>query len=108
MTEDFSLIGLFYAGGIWIMFILTLLVICLFLAAWKKPQWVLYIGILSLSLAFIYTLCRICAAGVAIQKTGTIPRPGIIGATLYHWTIPLIYAMGIFLISLILKMLRKQ
>ena len=51
MTEDSSLIGLFYAGGIWIMFVLTLLVICLFITAWKKPQWVMYIGILSLSLA---------------------------------------------------------
>ena len=102
MTEDSSLIGLFYAGGIWI------LVICLFITAWKKPQWVMYIGILSLSLAFIYILCRVSAAGLTIQKTGKMPHPKIIGAALHHWAIPLIYAMGIFLLSLLLKMLRKR
>ncbi len=108
MFEDYSLIGLFYAGGVWIMSVLTLLVIGLFLAAWKKPQWVLYIGILSLSVAFIHALCRISEAGVTIQKTGRIPHPSIIGAALHHWTIPLIYAMGIFLLSLLLKMFRKR
>lgn len=108
MTEDSSLIGLFYAGGIWIMFVLTLLVICLFITAWKKPQWVMYIGILSLSLAFIYILCRVSAAGLTIKKTGRMPHPKIIGAALHHWAIPLIYAMGIFLLSLLLKMLRKR
>ena len=87
---------------------LTVLLAILLLVAWKKPEWIKYFGAISLTAVAIYLLIRVSGTGLAIMKTGKIPNATIIGAALHHWSIPLVYALLIYLLSLLLRMLRKQ
>ncbi|WP_295902509.1 hypothetical protein [Alistipes sp.] len=97
---------LFLAGGAWIMSILTVELICLFFAAWKAPAWVKEIGQLALVTAIIWQLKGMFQAASVVQMVGDI-SPTLVAGAMRMMYISLIYALAIYAISLVIRMLQK-
>ena len=107
MTILTSLPNLFVQGGLLIMSILSLLLICLLLAAWKAPAWVKEIGIMALIVALTSIAAGwYKAADTLVQVNGAI-SPGILWSGVRCHMIVLVYGLIIYLVSLIIRMIRK-
>lgn len=88
------------------MILLTLELVLLILAAWKAPAWVKEIGLLAISTAIIYDLYGYYIACDAIQKAGGISGNVIAGGVKVS-LIPIMYGMGIYILSLIFRLIQK-
>lgn len=97
---------LFIEGGSFGMAILTIELILLLLAAWKAPAWVKEIGLIALATGIIWTFLGCYQACDAIQKAGDISM-NVIAGGLKVMQIPLIYGVGIYLLSLIFRIVQK-
>ena len=97
---------LFIEGGVEYMTLLTLILIALFLAAWKAPAWVREIGKIAPVLGIIGTLIGIMYAGGVIEKAGSISQ-GVVWGGLRVSFIPTVYGLLIYLISLIIRIIQK-
>ncbi len=97
---------LFHDGGIFAMTVITILFIALLLAAWKAPRWVREIGHLALAFAAIMTLIPFHNAGNAVMQAGDI-SPMLIWGGIKCLTIAPIYALIVYSVSLIIRIVQK-
>lgn len=98
---------LFVQGGIFIMSLITVLFVGLLFAAWKAPEWVKEIGIITLVVSLIsVALGWYHAADTVIQVNGEISPLLIWGGLKCHLTV-LVYGLSVYLVSLIIRIVRK-
>ena len=98
--------SLFYEGGIGAMTVITILFIALLIAAWKAPRWVREIGHLTLAFAAIMTLIPLHHAGSAVVQAGDV-SPMLIWGGIKSLTIVPIYALIVYSVSLIIRIIQK-
>ena len=98
---------LFYDGGIFAMTVLTVLLIALLLAAWKAPRWVREIGHLALAFAGIMTLIPLHNAAKAILACDGNISPNLLWAGLKNLSVIPIYALIVYSVSLIIRIVQK-
>lgn len=96
---------LFVSGGFG-MFILTLLLIALFFAAWKAPAWVKEIGLIALAFGFLSTLIGFMQAAGFIQATADLSS-NIIWGGVKVGLLPVAYGVIVYIISLIIRIIKK-
>lgn len=97
---------LFFEGGPFGMAILTIELILLILAAWKAPAWVKEIGLIALATSLFWTFLGSYQVCDAIQRAGDLSM-NVIAAGLKVMQIPLIFGVGIYLLSLIFRLIQK-
>ena len=105
-APSFSIPDYFVMGGLGGMIVITVLLICLLLAAWKAPRWVKEIGIAALVVSVFWTLLGLTNMCDAVQMTGDA-SPVILFAGFKVVLIPIIYGLIIYFISLILRIIQK-
>ena len=105
-VDPISLPELFIMGGPGGMIIISILLICLLLAAWKAPRWVKEIGIGALVFSIFWSLAGFFNACDAIQMTGDA-SPVIITGGLKICLIPVLYGLIVYFISLIIRVIQK-
>ena len=103
---SFSIVNFFVEGGLGGMIIITVLLIALLAAAWKAPNWVKEIGIAALVVSVFWTVCGLSQAAEAIQMCGDV-SPAIIWGGVKVMTIPLLYGLVIYFLSLIIRIIQK-
>ena len=102
-----TLPGLFVQGGILIMTIITILFVCLLFAAWKAPEWVKEIGLVTLVVCLIsIALGWYNAADALVQTNGDVSPALVWSGVKCHLT-ALIYGLFVYLVSLIIRIVRK-
>ena len=104
--QPFSLTNTFVEGGLGGMIIITLLLIALFVAAWKAPRWVKEIGIGALVFSIFWMALGMSQACDDIQMTGDT-SPVILCGALKVMLIPLLYGLIVYFISLIIRIIHK-
>ncbi len=100
------MINLFYAGNPLDMTILTIELVLLILAAWKKPTWVKEIGLIALMTGILGLFWGLYHACDAIQIAGDISTSVLAGGFKVA-LIPIIYACLIYFLSLIIRIIQK-
>ena len=105
-APSISLPEMFVQGGPAGMIIISILLICLLLAAWKAPRWVKEIGITALVVSLFWSLLGIRNACDAIQMFGDA-SPVIIAGGLKVCLIPFQYGLIVYFISLIIRVIQK-
>lgn len=98
---------LFYDGGIFAMTVITVLFIVLLLAAWKAPRWVREIGHLTLAFAGIMTLIPLYHAAATVVQTNGDIHPGVVWGGIKCATIVPCYALIVYSVSLIIRIIQK-
>ncbi len=98
--------NLFIEGGAFGMSLLTLLLVALFLAAWKAPAWVKEIGLIALTWGVCWTLAGIFEMAAAIQAAGGVSQV-LVWVGLKVSLIPLGYCLLIYLVSLVIRIVQK-
>lgn len=101
-----NVFNLFLAGGYFPMAIVSLLLIGLFFAAWKAPNWVKEIGLAALAFGILSTLIGFVQAAGVIQETPDI-SPNVIWGGVKVALIPIIYGFIVYIISLIIRIIKK-
>ena len=102
----FSIVNFFVEGGLGGMIIITVLLIALLAAAWKAPNWVKEIGIAALVAGVFWTVCGLSQAAGVIQTVGDI-SPAVVWGGVKVMTIPLLYGLVIYFLSLIIRIIQK-
>lgn len=109
---------LFIQGGPVFMTILTVLLVAIFFAAWKAPRWIKEIGSFALVFGFLTLLIGLYQMFVALQQvamdigegvTGVFDliSPGVLFGGLKIALIPVFYGIIIYLISLVVRVVKK-
>ena len=102
-----SLPTLFVEGGPISMSVLTILLAGLLFAAWKAPAWVREIGAVALAFSILaVAFSWYHAASVVVICEGEI-SPALLWGGLKCCVVPLCYGLIIYLVSLIIRMIRK-
>lgn len=101
-----SVTQLFMAGGLPGMIVITLLLIALFIAAWKAPRWVKEIGIGALVVSIFWTLCGLSQMLGVIHMVGDI-SPVVVCGGLKVALIPTSYGLIVYFISLLIRIIQK-
>lgn len=97
---------LFIEGGPIYMAVLTLLLVAIFLAAWKAPAWVEELGKAALVFGLFSALLGLRQVADAIQKVGDI-SPAVVWGGIKVMVIPVLYGTVIDLISLVIRIIQK-
>ena len=97
---------LFASGGYGFMTIISLLLIAVFFAAWKAPAWVKEIGLIALAFGFMFSLIGFMQAAQVIQELGDVSQNVIWGGVKVA-LIPVVYGILVYIVSLILRIIRK-
>ena len=97
---------LFLEGNIICMSILTLLLACLFLAAWKAPAWVRSIGLIALACGVLSGLFGTRQMFDYLQTVGETAPAVLYGGYKCAMT-PVFYGLIIYIISLVIHLLQK-
>lgn len=92
-------------GGMTGMIALTLLLIALFLAAWKAPRWVREVGIAAWVLSIFLTGIGLFQIFGLMDQFGSEVFP-LIGGGLQIAIIPLLYGLIIYFISLVIRLVQ--
>ena len=100
------LLQLFVEGGMAGMIVITILLICLLLAAWKAPRWVKEIGIAALVVSVFLTVLGLAQAFDAIQFYGDVSTSVIAGG-LKVCLISVMYGLIVYFISLVIRVIQK-
>ena len=103
---SFSIVNFFVEGGLGGMIIITVLLIALLAAAWKAPNWVKEIGLAALVAGVFWTVCGLSQAAGVIQTVGDI-SPAVVWGGVKVMTIPLLYGLVIYFLSLIIRIIQK-
>ena len=101
-----SLPSLFVEGGMAGMIVITLLLVALFIAAWKAPKWVKEIGIGALVVSIFGTLLGLSQICDVIQMVGDV-SPAVLCGGLKVAFIPTFYGLIVFFISLVIRVVQK-
>lgn len=96
----------FVAGGPVFMAVLTIVLVCMFFAAWKAPRWVKEIGAFAIVFGIFSTLLGITQMLGVVQEVGDIDT-GVLCGGMKVTLIPTIYGIIIYLISLIVRIIEK-
>ena len=105
-APSFSIPDYFVMGGLGGMIVITVLLICLLLAAWKAPRWVKEIGIAALVVSVFWTLLGLAQAFDTIQTVGDVSQAVLAGG-LKVCLISVLYGLIVYFISLILRIIQK-
>ena len=98
---------LFVSGGYLNMSIITLLLVALFFAAWKAPAWVKETGLAALATGWLWTVCEFMAMAKAIVECEPDVDMYIVWAAVPSALIPAAYGLVVYIISLIIRIVRK-
>lgn len=98
--------NLFMEGGLAGMIAITLLLIALFLAAWKAPKWVKEIGIGALVVGIFWSLRGLSQMLGVLQMIGDV-SPAVICGGLKVTLIATSYGLIVYFISLIIRVIQK-
>lgn len=101
-----SLSQTFVDGGMAGMVVITLLLIALFIAAWKAPNWVKEIGIGALVVGIFWMLSGLSQALGVLKIVGDI-SPSIVCGGLKATLIPVLYGLVVYFISLVIRLIQK-
>ena len=104
---DANIFTLFVSGGPVGMCIITLLLIGLFFAAWKAPAWIKEIGLAALAFSLIWTLAGFIQMAGVLQAEPEWVSPNVIWAGVKVGLVPAIYGLIVYLVSLILRVIKK-
>ncbi|MBQ6175884.1 MAG: hypothetical protein IJK29_01660 [Bacteroidales bacterium] len=106
----------FLQGGVGFMTILTILLVSLFFAAWKAPAWVKEIGLFALIFGLMSPMFPLYRLFTTLQEVAAdrnditglfdLISPGVLFAGKVIM-IPVIYGMMIYLVSLVLRIVKK-
>ncbi len=88
------------------MAVLTIILVAVFVAAWKAPAWVKELGLMGLVFGVFSMAVGLAVVFDALQSAGSIPTSVLAGG-LKVALIPVIYGMVIFFISLIIRIVQK-
>jgi hypothetical protein len=107
---------LFIQGGAGFMTILTILLVAIFFAAWKAPRWIKEIGEFALVFGLMTPMFPLYQFFTALQEVAAdrnditglfdLISPGVLFAGKVIM-IPVIYGMMIYLVSLVLRIVKK-
>jgi hypothetical protein len=97
---------LFIEGGPIFMAVLTLLLVAIFLAAWKAPAWVEELGKMALVFSVFSALLGLRQAADVIQKVGFV-SPAVVWGGIKVMVIPILYGTIIDFISLVIRIIQK-
>ena len=97
---------LFVEGGLAGMIAITVLLIALFLAAWKAPKWVKEIGIAAMVVGIFWSIRGLTQMLETLQMIGDVSPAVIIGG-LKVTLISTLYGLIIYFISLIIRVIQK-
>ena len=109
---------LFIQGGAGYMTILTVLLVAIFFAAWKAPRWIKEIGKFALVFGFLTFIIGLFQMLTALQQVAMdlgegvngvfdLVSPGVFFGGIKVGLIPVTYGMIIYLISLIVRIIKK-
>ena len=109
---------LFMQGGAGYMTILTVLLVAIFFAAWKAPRWIKEIGTFALVFGFLTLLIGLYQMFAALQQVAMdlgegvsgifdLVSPDVLFGGIKVGLIPVTYGMIIYLISLIVRIIKK-
>ena len=109
---------LFMQGGAGYMTILTVLLVAIFFAAWKAPRWIKEIGKFALVFGFLTFIIGLFQMLTALQQVAMdlgqgvngvfdLVSPGVFFGGIKVGLIPVTYGMIIYLISLIVRIIKK-
>ncbi|MBQ6953744.1 MAG: MotA/TolQ/ExbB proton channel family protein [Bacteroidales bacterium] len=98
--------NLFVEGGLAGMIAITVLLICLFLAAWKAPKWVKEIGLGALVVGIFWSLRGLSQMLDVLQMIGDV-SPAVICGGLKVTLISTSYGLIVYFISLIIRVIQK-
>ena len=93
--------------------IVTLLLIALFFVAWKAPAWVKETGLIALATGWLWTVCEFMAMANAIVEAESSFEGApdvdsyIIWGAVPIALIPAAYGLVVYIISLIIRIVRK-
>ena len=87
--------------------VVTLLLIALFFVAWKAPAWVKETGLVGLAAGWLWTLGGFMAMAKAIVDCEPDVDMYIIWAAVPSALIPAAYGIIVYIISLIIRIVRK-
>ena len=102
-----TLPDLFSQGGPFLMSLLTILLVALLFAAWKAPRWVKEIGLAAPVVAILSVLFGLYNTFDTLWQTAGAISPGVLFGGLQCCTIPIIYGLLIYLVSLIIRIIHK-
>ncbi|MBR5255608.1 MAG: hypothetical protein IKV62_02390 [Bacteroidales bacterium] len=97
---------LFISGGYVTMTIISLLLIGIFFAAWKAPNWVKEIGLIAFAFGFMSTLIGFVQAADFLQAEADI-SPNVVWGGVKVGLIPVIYGSIVYIISLVIRLIKK-
>ena len=107
---------IFLQGGVGFMTILTILLVAIFFAAWKAPAWVKEIGLFALIFGLMSPMFPLYRLFTTLQEVAAdrnditglfdLISPGVLFAGKVIM-IPVIYGMMIYLVSLVLRIVKK-
>ena len=114
----FLMFKLFIQGGAGIMTVLTVLLVAIFFAAWKAPRWIKEIGSFALVFGFLTLLIGLYQMFEALQQvamdigegvTGVfdLVSPDVLFGGLRIALIPVFYGIIIYLVSLVVRVIKK-
>ena len=92
----------FIMGNMLHMSILTLLLACVFLAAWKAPAWGWKIGLLALASGILFGILGYYQICDFTQSNGDV-SPSVLMGGYKCMMVPVIYGFIIFIVSLIIN-----
>lgn len=104
-VQPWTLSRFFVEGGMTGMILISLMLIALFLAAWKAPRWVREIGIGALVLSVFLTLMGLFQIFGVTEMFGDITF-AVISGGLKVAMIPLFYGLIVYFISLIIRVVQ--
>ena len=87
--------------------VITLLLIALFFVAWKAPAWVKETGLVALATGWLWTVCEFMAVAKAIAECEPDVDMYIVWAAVPSALIPAAYGLVVYIISLIIRIVRK-
>ena len=100
------MLNLFYEGGPLFMTILTILLIGVIVCFFKFPNWLKEVGILALSFGVLGQIIGLYGAFKGIEQMGQVSQEMMAGG-LKVSSIPTIYGLLIYILSLVLKLINK-
>ena len=98
--------NIFMEGGLAGMIAITILLVALFIAAWKAPKWVKEIGIGALVVGIFWTLCGLTQMLGVLQMIGDV-SPSVICGGLKVTLISTSYGLIVYFISLVIRVIQK-
>lgn len=104
-VQPWTLSRFFVEGGMTGMILISLMLIALFIAAWKAPRWVREIGIGALVLSVFLTLMGLFQLLGVTETFGDIPF-SVISGGLRVTMIPLFYGLIVYFISLVIRVVQ--